>query len=118
MSEAAHAHVLAVAGELTSHSTPEDQPAVKRSHSIVAYAQNLRGCSCMPGGRVSSEKHLGGHVQTTLIIRVAISNPMVTKTFVVQKLEETPHLPHNDETIEMWLRVMVCLDSILSTCTE
>ncbi|KAK9859351.1 hypothetical protein WJX84_005629 [Apatococcus fuscideae] len=43
---------------------------------------------------------------TTLIIRVAISNPMVTKTFVVQKLEETPHLPHNEETIEMWLRVM------------
>ncbi len=49
----------------------------------------------------------GGLVQTTLIIRVAISNPMVTKTFVVQKLEETPHLPHNEETIEMWLRVMV-----------
>ena len=47
------------------------------------------------------------HVQTTLIIRVAISNPMVTKSFVVQKLEETPHLPHNEETIEMWLRVMV-----------
>ena len=46
-------------------------------------------------------------VQTTLIIRVAISNPMVTKSFVVQKLEETPHLPHNEETIEMWLRVMV-----------
>lgn len=32
---------------------------------------------------------------------------MVTKSFVVQKLEETPHLPHNEETIEMWLRVMV-----------
>lgn len=46
-------------------------------------------------------------MQTTLIIRVAISNPMVTKSFVVQKLEETPHLPHNEETIEMWLRVMV-----------